>query len=82
MRRILEWEVIYLQGLRPRGTARLDQSPVGGSAEAAQFILAQINRRGEPRYHPTDVERVLEGEAHYLAAIGALGPAVGGDRHE
>lgn len=79
VRRILEWEVIYLQGLRPRGSGEFDQTRVGGSEEATRFILEQINRRGGTRYDPADIELVLEGEALYLAAIGALGPAVGGN---
>lgn len=79
VRRILEWEVMYLQGLSPRGSPALDATRVGGSEEATLFILEQINRRSGRRYEPADIERVLEGEARYLAAIGALGPAVGGE---
>lgn len=82
VRRILEWEVIYLQGLSPRGSSGLDQTRIGGSEQASRFILEQISRRGGALYQTSDIERVLEGEAQYLSAIGALGPAVGGNTDE
>ena len=79
VRRILEWEVVYLQGLSPRGSGDVGDVRVGGSEQAARFILEQINRRGGPVYERADIDTVLVGEANYLEAIGALGPAVGGE---
>lgn len=79
IRRILEWEVVYLQGISPRGAGKLEPVRVGNSEEAARFILDQI---GQPaRYSEDDVRLVLAGEAAYLASIGALGAAVEGGSH-
>ena len=79
IRRILEWEVLYLQGISPRGAGRLEPVRVGNSDDAAHFILDQLGRPA--RYSEDDVRRVLAGEAAYLASIGALGAAVeGGSR--
>lgn len=76
IRRILEWEVVYLQGISPRGAGKLEPVRVGNSEEAARFILDQI---GQPaRYSEDDVRLVLAGEAAYLASIGALGAAIEG----
>lgn len=79
IRRILEWEVLYLQGISPRGAGRLEPVRVGNSDDATHFILDQLGRPA--RYSEDDVRRVLAGEAAYLASIGALGAAVeGGSR--
>ena len=76
IRRILEWEVVYLQGISPRGAGKLQPVRVGNSEEAARFVLDQI---GQPaRYSEDDVRLVLAGEAAYLASIGALGAEVEG----
>ena len=76
IRRILEWEVVYLQGISPRGAGKLQPVRVGNSEEAARFVLDQI---GQPaRYSEDDVRLVLAGEASYLASIGALGAEVEG----
>jgi hypothetical protein len=76
IRRILEWEVIYLQGVSPRNSGPLQPVRVGGSADAVQFIRRQITRRSGPRYSEEAIAAVLEGEAEYLASIGALGAPV------
>jgi hypothetical protein len=78
VRRILEWEVIYLQGVSPRSSGVLQPVRVGGSDDAVRFIAGQINRRTGPRYSADAIHLVLEGEAEYLASIGALGRAVDG----
>jgi hypothetical protein len=75
VRRILEWEVIYLQGVKPRRGTSLQPVRVGGSKEAVRFISTQISDRSGPRYSNDAIAAVLEGEAEYLASIGALGPA-------
>ena len=74
IRRILEWEVIYLQGVSPRRGETLQPVRVGGSEDAVRFISRQITRRSGPRYSEEAIAAVLEGEAEYLASIGALGP--------
>ena len=77
IRRILEWEVIYLQGISPRGAGRLEPVRVGNSDDATRFILEQV---GQPtQYTEDDVRRVLAGEAAYLVSIGAVGAAVEGE---
>lgn len=76
VRRILEWEVIYLQGISPKGSGALQAVRVGGSDDAVQFIARQITRRSGPRYDEAAIRAVLQGEAEYLASIGALGEAV------
>jgi len=73
VRRILEWEVIYLQGVSPKQSGALAAVRVGGSDEAVQFIMGQITRRTGPRYSEEAIRVVLEGEAEYLDSIGALG---------
>jgi hypothetical protein len=77
VRRILEWEVIYLQGVKPRRGSTLQPVRIGGSEEAVRFISAQISSRSGLRYSDEVIAAVLEGEAGYLASIGALGPAAG-----
>ncbi|MDH3540138.1 MAG: hypothetical protein OEP52_09095 [Acidimicrobiia bacterium] len=76
VRRILEWEVIYLQGVTPKGSGALQTVRVGGSDDAVQFIARQLTRRSGRRYDEAAIRAVLEGEAQYLASIGALGGAV------
>lgn len=76
IRRILEWEVIYLQGVSPRHGGPLQPVRVGGSDDAVRFISRQITRRTGPRYSEEAIAAVLEGEAEYLASIGALGAPV------
>lgn len=76
IRRILEWEVIYLQGVSPRSSGPLQPVRVGGSDDAVRFISRQIARRSGPRYSDEVIAAVLEGEARYLASIGALGSPV------
>lgn len=73
VKRILEWEVFYLQGLGARGDAR----PVAGSTEAVDFIVTRSAGRGQ-HYEAPDVAEVLYHEGSYLAEIGAVGPPVTG----
>ncbi len=77
IRRILEWEVVYLQGISPRGSGKLEPVRVGNSDDAARFILDQIGQRAG--YSPDEVRQVLAGEAAYLVSIGAVGSAVDGE---
>ena len=78
IRRILEWEVVYLQGISPRGAQGLQPVRIGNSDDSILFILGQIGQSAT--YSEGDVREVLAGEAGYLASIGALGtPVEGGD---
>ena len=72
VKRILEWEVFYLQGLDVPRDHSARPAPVAGSAEAIDFIQ---ERSGEA-YDRADVAEVLAGEAQFLVGIGAVGSAV------
>ena len=76
VRRILEWEVYYLQGLADRKHAREVTVVAGGHEPAVAYIAGQISGRHGVSYDLADVREVLAGEARYLAAIGAVGEAV------
>ena len=73
VRRIIEWEVFYLQGLADRKAARRGVTVVaGGDDLAVKYIAAQLKSRGHD-YAPDDVRAVLAGEAEYLRSIGVIG---------
>jgi hypothetical protein len=73
VRRIIEWEVFYLQGLADKKAARAGITVVaGGDARAVSYVQAQLARHGH-EYAAADIAAVLEGEAWYLASIGAIG---------
>ncbi len=77
VRRIIEWEVHYLQGLADRKAARQGITVVaGGDDRAVDYIVRQLGGRGFT-YDPDDVRQVLAGEAGYLLSIGAVGEAAG-----
>lgn len=76
VRRILEWEVYYLQGLADRKKAGELTVVAGGHGPAIEYIAAQINGRHGVGYDPDDIRAVLAGEAGYLADIGAVGEPV------
>lgn len=67
VRRILEWELLYLQ--RP---ALRDGAAVVGSEEAAAFVQDRAWEQGHP-YEPEEIFEVLDLQAAYLAALGAVG---------
>ncbi len=72
VRRVLDWEIAYLQGFSPKGAAGLKPVRVAGSEEAIDFVHGQL---GETHGYPRDViAEVLGYEAGYLAEIGAVGP--------
>ncbi|MDP8957882.1 MAG: hypothetical protein M3N51_01485 [Actinomycetota bacterium] len=71
VRRILEWEVLYLQGRGPGGVR------VAGGAEAVRYVRERAARVQGVEYREEDIDEVLRGEAGYLMAIGAVGGPVG-----
>ncbi len=75
VKRILEWEVFYLQGLAGARDGNGNGHPIAGSSEAVAFIAGRTAERGA-RYQAADIAEVLYHEASYLAEIGAVGPAV------
>ncbi|HEX9856637.1 MAG TPA: hypothetical protein VGC47_15100 [Acidimicrobiia bacterium] len=66
VRRLLEWEVRYLQAA-PAGSP----ASVVGGLDAAAYAQEQLHRRGHT-YDGADVVAVLDLQADYLAAIGAI----------
>ncbi len=77
MRRIIEWEVFYLQGLADKKAARKGITVVaGGDDMAVRYVVRELADRGHD-YSSDDVRKVLEGEAAYLMSIGAIGEAAG-----
>jgi hypothetical protein len=70
VRRILEWEMRYLQ--RP---SRRDGPAVVGGADDAEFIQQQAYEAGHA-YEPGVIFAILDLQADYLLAIGAMGPPV------
>lgn len=70
IRRILEWEMLYLQ--RP---SRRDGPAVVGGVDAAEFIQERAYEAGHA-YEPEAIFAVLDLQADYLLAIGAVGDPV------
>jgi hypothetical protein len=78
VRRILEWEVHYLQ-LRARGGAKRGGIDViaGGTDQAVEYIRERTLAKQGKEYSEDQVRAVLAGEAAYLRSIGAVGEEVG-----
>lgn len=73
VKRIVEAEVFYLQGLvdDPDGFR-----PIAGSPAAMEFVAQQALKAGF-KYDPQLIELVMALEAEYLVSIGAVGNPVG-----
>lgn len=76
IRRILEWEVYYLQGLAQKDRGNPVETVAGGHQASIDYIIEQIASKHGVSYAQNDVEDVLRYEADYLVAIGAVGEAV------
>jgi Flp pilus assembly protein TadB len=76
IRRILEWEVFYLQGLAQDKRRNPVETIAGGHEASISFIIEQIASKHGVSYAQRDVESVLRHEADYLVRIGAVGDAV------
>ena len=76
IRRILEWEVFYLQGLAQEDRSNPVETVAGGHQASVEYIAAEIEERHGVSYPLGDIEEVLRLEADYLAAIGAVGEPV------
>ena len=76
VRRILEWEVKYLQN--PRLREGDGEPTVVGGINAARYAQEQLIASGLPYDGPIILE-VLERQGEYLAALGAVGDAVAGE---
>lgn len=78
IRRIVEWEIFYLQGLAQLDRRQPVVSVAGNYPPAVDFIEAEIARRHGLTYSVGDISAVLELEASYLESIGAIGEEAGG----
>lgn len=79
IRRILEWEVFYLQGLAQDDRSNPVDTVAGGHESSIDYIVEQIQLKHRVAYSHEDIEEVLRLEADYLMAIGAIGEPVGED---
>jgi hypothetical protein len=77
IRRILEWEVFYLQGLAQDDRRNPVETVAGGHALSVEYIADQIHTKHGVSYSHDQIEEVLRLEADYLVAIGAVGDPVG-----
>jgi hypothetical protein len=77
IRRILEWEVFYLQGLAQDDRKNPVETVAGGHRLSVDYIAEQIHSKHGVSYSHEQIEEVLRLEADYLAAIGAVGEPVG-----
>ncbi len=76
IRRILEWEVFYLQGLAQDDRHNPVETVAGGHDSSIRYIIEQIATKHGVTYSHRDVEEVLRLEADYLVRIGAVGEPV------
>lgn len=76
VRRIVQWEVHYLQGLAEGGRRKPVETVAGGEPLAVEWIAAQVAARHGVTYQREDIAEVLAHEAAYLQSIGAVGEAV------
>jgi hypothetical protein len=77
VRRILEWEVFYLQGLAQEDRSNPVETVAGGHQASIEYIADQIHTKHGVSYPHIEIEEVLRLEADYLVAIGAVGDPVG-----
>ena len=76
IRRILEWEVFYLQGLAQEDRKTVIESVAGGHDSSINFVIDRIVEEHGVRHSFEEVADVLRYEADYLIAIGAVGDPV------
>lgn len=76
IRRVLEWEVFYLQGLAQDDRKNPVETVAGGHQASVEYIAGQIRAKHGTSYPQEDIENVLRLEADYLMAIGAVGEPV------
>lgn len=76
VRRIIEWEVHYLQGLAQKNRRTAVETVAGGTEASIDYVMSEIAKAHEVTYDPSDVAEVLRLEAEYLMSIGAVGAPV------
>jgi hypothetical protein len=75
VRRILEWEVRYLQDPAVRGQ---DETVIAGGLPSAEYAQQTLLAMGYP-YDGPEIIEVLDLRARYLASIGAVGDPLSAD---
>ncbi len=78
VRRVIDWEVYYLQGLAQPDRRNPVETVAGGDETAVTWIMAQIAEKNGVSYPREDIEEVLRREAEYLVSIGVVGDPVDG----
>lgn len=76
IRRILDYEIHYLQGLAQDDRRNPIEAVAGGHDASIRWIAGEIQERHGVTYSFEDIAAVLELEADYLVAIGAVGDPV------
>ncbi|HUG32876.1 MAG TPA: hypothetical protein VMM14_08285 [Acidimicrobiia bacterium] len=77
VRRIIEWEVFYLQGLAQDDRKNPVETVAGGHDASIEYIADRIHTKHGVSYSHEEITEVLRLEADYLVAIGAVGEPVG-----
>lgn len=78
VRRIVEWEVFYLQGLAQDDRRQPVETVAGDYGPAVEFIRGEIARTHDRTYSADDTGAVLALGVSYLQSIGAIGEEAGG----
>lgn len=76
VRRILEYQLFYLQGLAQEDRRHPVDSVAGPYGPAVEYVADQIKTRHGREYPGTMIEEVLSLGAEYLSSIGAVGEPV------
>jgi len=78
VRRVVEWEVFYLQGLAQEDRRHPVETVAGNYGPAVEFIRGEIARVHDRTYSAADIGSVLALGVTYLQFIGAIGEEAGG----
>jgi hypothetical protein len=78
VRRIMEWEIFYLQGLAQDDRRHPVETVAGDYGPAVEFIRTEILRVHDRNYSAEDIGTVLALGVAYLQSIGAVGNQAGG----
>ncbi|MFP3915716.1 MAG: hypothetical protein ACLFWM_12635 [Actinomycetota bacterium] len=76
VRRVIEWELYYLQGLAQEDRRNPVETVAGGSDASIDYVTSRIAEVHGATYDRADVADVLRLEADYLFSIGAVGEPV------
>lgn len=82
VRRVIEWEVYYLQGLAQENRRNPVDTIAGGDEKAVEWIAGQIADKHGVSYPREDIVEILRLEAEYLVSLGVVGEPVDGGEAE